>query len=448
MLTRIQVEGFKSLLNVDVRLGPFTAFVGENGAGKSNLFDALLFLSLLMKHPIPEAAALLRDASGRSMKPSALFTRIGAHREPELRIAVDLLVPSSNEDDYGVRADASITSMRYTLALQVDDERTGQLSITHESLEPLKVTETRAGLGFESAPAFRTSAVTGRRPSPIVSCHDGVVKIHQEGHQGRAREVPLARSSRTVLQSVNGDFPSALAARRELESWTTLSLEPSKMRSPSSYRDPRKIDAFGGGLPAALERMRLERGEVVLAEIANQLAELLPAVRRLRVVDDARTETFTVEVCGTDGAFHPARALSDGTLRFLVLSALAVDGAATGVLCFEEPENGMHPDRIPAMVSLVRDLAVDPSLAVDETNPLRQVLMNTHSPLVYKEVDDEDIVFVELATVVKEGEHGEVTRVGVPAGTWRQRSGQAAVAPSRAKRWRQMTFDSIWAAEE
>jgi len=100
------------------------------------------------------------------------------------------------------------------------------------------------------------------------------------------------------------------------------------------------------------------------------------------------------------------------------------------------------------MVRLVRDLAVDPSLAIDESNPLRQVLMNTHSPLVYKEVADEDVVFVELAEVVTEGEHGQIARVRVPVDTWRHRSGHAEVAPARARRWRQMTFESIWAAEE
>ncbi len=35
MLTRLKVNGFKNLVDVDVRFGPFTCIVGENGAGKS-----------------------------------------------------------------------------------------------------------------------------------------------------------------------------------------------------------------------------------------------------------------------------------------------------------------------------------------------------------------------------------------------------------------------------
>lgn len=38
MLTRLKVNGFKNLVDVDVRFGPFTCVAGANGVGKSNLF--------------------------------------------------------------------------------------------------------------------------------------------------------------------------------------------------------------------------------------------------------------------------------------------------------------------------------------------------------------------------------------------------------------------------
>ena len=47
MLTRLEVDGFKNLLGLHVDLGPFTCIAGVNGAGKSNIFDAIQFLSLL-----------------------------------------------------------------------------------------------------------------------------------------------------------------------------------------------------------------------------------------------------------------------------------------------------------------------------------------------------------------------------------------------------------------
>jgi len=40
MLTRLKVNGFKNLVDVDVRFGPFTCVAGVNGVGKSKLFNA------------------------------------------------------------------------------------------------------------------------------------------------------------------------------------------------------------------------------------------------------------------------------------------------------------------------------------------------------------------------------------------------------------------------
>ena len=39
MLTRLKVSGFKNLVDVDIRFGPFTCIAGPNAVGKSNLFE-------------------------------------------------------------------------------------------------------------------------------------------------------------------------------------------------------------------------------------------------------------------------------------------------------------------------------------------------------------------------------------------------------------------------
>lgn len=119
------------------------------------------------------------------------------------------------------------------------------------------------------------------------------------------------------------------------------------MRGPSHYTDPRFIDSRGANLPAAIERLRKQehrKGEVY-SELSNRLAELIEDIRDLRVSDDERTETLTLEVTGRDGVRHPASSLSDGTLRFLVLAAMAIDAEAEGLICLEETRERNPPGK-------------------------------------------------------------------------------------------------------
>lgn len=115
-------------------------------------------------------------------------------------------------------------------------------------------------------------------------------------------------------------------------------------------------------MPAALQRIGYEDGdpERVYARVAGRLADLSGLkVRKLTVQEDDVRELLTVELTESGGMTLPARSLSEGTLRFLALCVLLEDPSVTGLLCMEEPENGIHPANIGAMVSLVRDLAVD-----------------------------------------------------------------------------------------
>ncbi len=430
MLTRLRVQGFKSLLDVEIRLGPFTCIAGMNAVGKSNLFDAVRFLHLLTQVPIMEAVKLLRESKGRSPEPRSLFTTFGVFRAPEMRFEAEMLVGREVEDELGVSSTAAISSLRYELAFRLADGDEGRLELVYESLEPIKVSEARQSLGFRHSKEFLESAVSGvRRGGAFIStdARTRIITVHQEKHGGR--KVPAPKSSRTVVgASPTSDFPTVLAAHREMESWRTMLLEPSAMRAPSFYGDARALDARGANLPATLKRLESEGPQAgrVLSALANRLSELVEDVQELRIQDDAKTETLTAELLGRDGVFRPARSLSDGTLRFLVLAALALDPEVRGVICLEEPENGIHPDRIPAMVRLLRDIAVDPVYRVDQDNPLRQVIINTHSPKVVENIGPDDLVYFEAVEKLDEGGQGRITQASFPQKSWRARLGGGA----------------------
>jgi hypothetical protein len=160
---------------------------------------------------------------------------------------------------------------------------------------------------------------------------------------------------------------------------------------------------------------------------------LVEDVRSVRVERDDARELLTLSVQDKDGTTHPARSLSDGTLRFLALAVLEADPGARGVLCFEEPENGIHPQRIVAMLSLLQDLAVRPQEEVGEENPLRQVIINTHSPTVVAQVPDESLLLAERL-IAGRGRRSHATIAFRPLHlTWREGQEGSAAALQRGR---------------
>src|SRR5262249_23318040 len=155
------------------------------------------------------------------------------------------------------------------------------------------------------------------------------------------------------------------------------------------------LGADGSHLPATLYRLATpsktrpgngraqdNTSEQILGQVANRLAELINDVCAVWIDRDERRELLTLQVKDRKGTSFPARALSDGTLRFLALAVLELDPESQSLLCLEEPENGIHPERIPAMLRLLQDIAVNVEEPVSPDNPLRQVIVNTHSPAV------------------------------------------------------------------
>jgi predicted ATPase len=158
----------------------------------------------------------------------------------------------------------------------------------------------------------------------------------------------------------------------------------------------------------------------VYDQVAARLSELIDDVRAVGVDRDERRELLTLEITNHDGTVHPARALSDGTLRFLALTVLELDPQASGLLCLEEPENGIHPARIPAMLRLLQDIATDVDEPIGPDNPFRQVIVNTHSPVVVRQVPDDSLLIAELKEIVQDGRRFEGARFSWLEGTWRQ----------------------------
>jgi predicted ATPase len=441
MLTRLEVQGFKNLLDVDIDFGPFTCIAGANGMGKSNIFDAIEFLSYLASDPLVEASQRVRGSSGtRGGDPRDLFWDGYGNHQHLIKLAAEMIVPSEVEDDLGTPAEASATFLRYEVSLGYKAPRgehgPGRLNLVAEGLHQVPAPGTR--LRFPHSAPFRKSVIHGERRtrkflSTVRRGDDTLINLHEDdGRVGTTR--PADRAGRTVLSTVNtNDYPTILAARREMQNWRRLALEPSALRAPDGVNGPQVLATDGRHLASSLFRIAHAPGDDfevdpdrVYASVAGRLSDLAGVrIEGLDVEYDPAREVFTLFLQEQGGLRLPARALSEGTLRFLALCVLLEDPSFTGLICMEEPENGIHPANLPAMLELVRDLAVDPWEAPGDSNPFRQVIVNTHSPWVVQLCDPSDLLLADVKP--RSSPSGRITRSLslLPfIGTWRATPGR------------------------
>jgi len=441
MLTRLEVDGFKNLLNFSVDLGPFTCIAGPNAAGKSNIFDAIEFLSLLSDHSFMDAAQRLRSAGQRGSDPRTLFWQDSSQSESKMTLSAEMIVPAEVEDDFGRVVEPTTSFLRYELELEYQPPKSsglgvqGRILLVSEQLRHIKLGDAPSHLPWPHKKQFRERVARGRRSgvayisTSIDDSGAGIVNVHQDGgSRGQPRTSPALRAPRTVISTTTtSDDPTILAARREMQQWRSLALEPSAMRSPDSASESSRIAPNGAHLAAALYRLASSDGDAIYAAIASEAAALTD-VRELKVDFDPHRELLTLEARLGTGPFLPARALSDGTLRFLALCIISKDPEFGGVICMEEPENGIHPARIEAMVDLVRGLSVDPTYEPGPDNPLRQVITNTHSPYFVAFQNSDDLLLATPTAIRREGRICTTLRLAPMIGSWRAKTAEYTVS--------------------
>ena len=408
MITYIKIHGFKSFHNFEMVFTPLTVVAGVNASGKSNLFDALQLLARLAEVDLKTAFSEQRG------HPSELFTQYDEDDyATEMEFIVEMLVNRKVKDNWGGEVDLKYTRLRYQLKIKRESNISGfeNLYIVDERLENLKHNEDNWVKNYIPKTVLETwrPKVTGRRAIPYINTEDKIgiatIVVPQDGQQGNKKVFPAKNASQTVLSSINTiDFQHILAAKQEMLSWKFMQLNPEDLREPTrqdiGIRDT--ITASGKNLAAALFRIKQD-DEYTLTAISRDLNNLLPNLTEVNVYDDKVNRQFIIKVKGDDGREFSSRVLSEGTLRLLTLCVLQYDRQHTGLLCFEEPENGIHPFRIEAMARLLKELTVD---FKDTEMPLRQVIVNTHSPVLVSQLinwqDDENVSiwFSQLTTII------------------------------------------------
>ena len=363
MITRIEIDGFKSFKDFVLDLRPFTVVIGTNAGGKSNLVEALLFLSRLSGLPHADVHEAVDAVRGRTLM---LFRQLGdGSRVEQMRFAVEMLLDFRPAYVFAGPGDGA--RMRYEVVIGFEGRR---LKVLRQSITGIDPDEDR---WFDLV--------------------------------GASEEWRAALERATDAAPDSWDFTSVRAAD-PLRNLRFLDLHDRSLREPSDAEGRDVLDPSGGGLAGYLAAIGQDQelddvsGAAVLAAVRADLGMIVRDIVDFRVVEDQARRELWVEFTARDQPPFPADVASDGTLRALALLASIHDPRPwSGPLVLEEPENGLYPERFRDLLAAARAATSDP--AGDRPgDPLRQVVVTSHSPVVLDVVPSEAIVFLDAVQVV------------------------------------------------
>ncbi len=353
MLERIVIENFKSLKQVDLKLGAMNLFIGTNASGKSNFFDALRVLQgigngftiseILDGKPKSATSEVWDGVRGGSAK--ACFAGTG-DPIPVISLNVWGRLPSGPRDrwEFGITFDP--------LAGRVTRER---LNVSGSEV-------------YDSEPATRASAA------------DPILKVrYYKGGKGNPPHLSF-EPSRPVLAQLgrrNGDSgikkthaEAALAIAQALANVQRVDPSPQILRGYSQAHQIGRMGEHGENFAALVG---------TIAKDASAKDAYLAWLRQLRPaeVDDVGVLTGAVGepmfMLMEGQRQYPAPVLSDGTLRFAAITAAFFQPDMPAVMTIEEIENGIHAHRVRLLVELLRSQAAQGGT---------QIMATTHSPIV------------------------------------------------------------------
>jgi len=377
LIRSVKLYNFKSFTDAEMSFGDVSVVVGANGAGKSNLFDALRFLKAIGDgrsvrdaiegHATPLATTVIVQGVRGGAESIVHFNS----KPREFALTVKLLV-EQDIIEYFVRIDAA----RYRV---VQEELKSQLH--------------PGSYVFSTKP--ETGPLEQDPESPVV-----IARFYKETkglnprREFSSHEFILSQfTSRRAESRLNEAV--AEAAREEFSSIRPLELRPEVLRQYSPVGRS-ELGEHGENFAAVVwqlsrkaefediqRRLEAQHGRNVqrspaqdrLHTVVSWLSELTP--RAVSSIGVESSPTGEVIFAVTEEPFEqsiPAPSLSDGTLRFaaFVLAAIGTEGRQT--LVIEEIENGINPARLALLIRMLEQ-ATEGSSAV-------QVIASTHSPSV------------------------------------------------------------------
>lgn len=302
---RIHISGFKSVADLRLdELEPFSVFAGPNGSGKSNVMDALAFVSAVVESGAVKA---LRQFRG--------FAQVHSYK---------LRKEKARTFGFAIHADLDGQALVYALKIhQMDTAPQVDESLT---LSGKKVLERKKG--------------TAPQISSLES--DKTITIEQ---------LPPDMCGLLFTKAVSPLYDY-------LTNVEVFRFDPLGAKEPDgSSADTTALHPNGHNVATMLAT--LEKDDDFRTEVMEWMSLLVPGMEQVRAEPD-RLSGGTVIKFKEEGtkAHFPANLISDGTIYALcIMTAVLSRARSKGITLIEEPERGLHPKGIEALVDLMRQNA-------------------------------------------------------------------------------------------
>lgn len=389
-----------------VDVGAYNVLAGPNGSGKTTLLDIPGLLGeLVSARRIADPFLETRpDAAPRAERLSNLVHR---NRGDEFNLVVEAALPESvsrEADPHGL-----LTHLRYELRLQVLNDV--ELEVLNEYLFMFtinaKAPTKGGGLQGEPVEFRRTSRpfLREREWRPIIQRDGGnPAALYEEG-ETRARLLSYRiPATQLALSSVPPDqslFPAAIWFQEFLQDGTTF-FHPDIRALRRAAAPGRASFLDGTGANVARLAFDLQKSEPWRFESwVDHVKTALPRVTGVTVQERQDDRYVYIQMRYGDEYDVPASGLSEGTLRLLALTLLPYLRKAPSILVTEEPENGIHPRAVEAVLLSLQSIYDG------------QVWLSTHSPVVLAATGTDALLLSILdemgeATVIAGREHAKL----------------------------------------